>query len=182
MQFVTYMKAGIEGLKVFMPLLSAIKGKGLEKRHFAQIEKETGIDINLQKMNLKDLKSMGIHFGALLEKVKMISEGATRENQIKQTLEQLEAEVYNAAITILPYKDTYGLVVKGIDDYLMTLEEAEIKNAAMINSTFSRYYKDRMDRLERDIKDLIVFYSTWKSLQKLWAYLMPIFNQKDMNL
>jgi len=64
----------------------------------------------------------------------------------------------------------------------MTLEEAEIKNAAMINSTFSRYYKDRMDRLERDIKDLIVFYSTWKSLQKLWAYLMPIFNQKDMNL
>jgi len=83
MQFVTYMKAGIEGLKVYMPLLSAIKGKGLEKRHFAQIQKETGIDINLQKMNLKDLKSMGIHFGALLEKVKMISEGATRENQIK---------------------------------------------------------------------------------------------------
>jgi len=34
MQFITYIREGIEYLKDFLPLLLAIKAKGLEKRHF----------------------------------------------------------------------------------------------------------------------------------------------------
>ena len=87
MQFITYIRDGIEYLKDFLPLLLAIKAKGLERRHFQMIQHETGAEINLQKMSIADLVSMNIHKGLLLDKIKAIAENASKEHSIKVTLE-----------------------------------------------------------------------------------------------
>jgi len=47
MQFITYIREGIEYLKEILPLVLAIKAKGLEKRHFQMIFNETGAEINM---------------------------------------------------------------------------------------------------------------------------------------
>jgi hypothetical protein len=48
------------------------------------------------------------------------------------------------------------------------------------HSQYARYFKERIDRLEKELKEMISFFHTWKALQKIWAYLIPIFSQKDL--
>ena len=50
------------------------------------------------------------------------------------------------------------------------------------HNTFARYYRERIDRLCLELKKIIQFFTLWKDLQKYWAYLLPIFEHKDIAL
>jgi len=131
-------------------------------------------------MSIADLVNMNIHKGIVLDKIKAIAENASKEYSIKMTLEQVENDVYSTEIVIIPYRDTGSYIIKGIDDFILILEECEQKCASLSHSQFARYFKERIDRLEKELKEMITFYRIWKSLQKIWAYLTPIFSQKDL--
>lgn len=57
-------------------------------------------------MGLSQLKALDVHEGNPLERIKLISEAAAIEYQIKVTLEQIEIEVYRTECKIVPFKDT----------------------------------------------------------------------------
>ena len=47
-------------------------------------------------------------------------------------------------------------------------------------SAYARRYRDDSDRLIKTLKQLIKFFTLWKSLQKLWAYMTPIFYGSEL--
>ena len=46
----------------------------------------------------------------------------------------------------------------------------------MAHSPFAKHFKERIDKLEKELKEMIVFFGSWKDLQKFWSYLLPIFS------
>ena len=115
MSFISYIKLQLTFISEYLPLLIALKAKGLEKRHFLEIQNEAGVEINLYKMNLRDLTILNVHKGKALEKIKLIADHATKEHSIKLTLESVEQDVYTTNITLMAYKDTGSFVIRGID-------------------------------------------------------------------
>ena len=49
-----------------------------------------------------------------------------------------------------------------------------------MQSIYAKRFREDIDRLIKVIKQMIKFYSLWRSLQKLWAYMTPIFYGSDL--
>ena len=55
-QFMKYIMHSVEHFKEYMPLLSALRVKGLELRHIRKIRQEVGCDdLNLAKTSFRNL-------------------------------------------------------------------------------------------------------------------------------
>ena len=180
MSFVEYILKQIEHIKEFFPLLQALKAKGLERRHIVQINRELGTEISIKQTNFRWLSKRDLHKGKKLEKIKQITDTATKEHAIRLTLESVEAELENTNLRVEAYRDTGTSILRGLEDDLAQFQECDLKVSSIAHNQFAKVFKDRLDRIGRDLRFLIEFYSVWKDLQKYWAYLLPIFEQKDI--
>ena len=77
-----------------------------------------------------------------------------------------------------PYYGSYLLTE--IEADLTVMHECQLKATSISMSAFARRYRDDTDRLIKSLKQYIKFYTLWKSLQKLWAYMTPIFNGSEL--
>jgi len=143
--------------------------------------RELGLEMNPNKINLAWLSRQGVHKGKSLEVIKQIADVAQKENAIKLTLEQVDNEIQTTEIHAVQYKDTGTYILRGIDDDLAVFEECNTKVASITQNVFARVFKDKVERLSKELGFMIEFFTTWKNLQKYWAYLMPIFEQGDIS-
>lgn len=51
-----------------------------------------------------------------------------------------------------------------------------------MNNPYAKYFKEQTEKVEKDLKNMIDFFTTWKAVQKSWSYLLPIFSQKDIGI
>lgn len=73
-------------------------------------------------------------------------------------------------------------MLKGVDEDLATFRECELRIVAIAYSTYAKIFRDKIERLLKELKFVLNFFSYWKEVQKYWAYLLPIFSQKDIAL
>ena len=99
-----------------MPVLQALRVKGLEFRHLKRIRNEVGWeDLNLQKANFRSLVKKSIHTGKNFEIIKGISELASKEYAIRLSLEAVEKELESCKVNGQLYKETGSYILKGVD-------------------------------------------------------------------
>lgn len=58
--------------------------------------------------------------------------------------------------------------------------ECDLKITSIAHNAYARIFKDRIEHVQKDLKRIIYFFQVWNDLQKYWAYLLPIFCQKDI--
>ena len=181
MTFVDYMGKQIEKFSEYMPLLQALKIKGLEIRHIRKIREETDVkDFNMGRTNFRHLQKKDLHIGKKLEKIKVISDLAAKEYAIRLTIEAVDQELNTSMLNAQEYKETKSYILKGIEEDLNVFKECELRLTAIAYNPFAKIYRDRIERLVKDLKFFIDFYNCWRDVQKYWAYLLPIFKQKDI--
>ena len=99
MKFVDYILNQVERFKEYMPLLQALKVKGLEERHMKKIRIEIDDkDFNLRKTNFRQLAKHDYHKGKNLEQIKIISDLASKQYAILLTMQSVEKELETAMI------------------------------------------------------------------------------------
>lgn len=60
--------------------------------------------------------------------------------------------------------------------------ECELKITSISHNTSAKIFKERIERLLKDTRRMLYFFQIWNDLQKYWAYLLPIFKQRDISV
>ena len=114
--------------------------------------------------------------------IKAISDLASKEYAIRIALEAVEKELELCKIIPQEYKETKSYVLKNVDEDLALFKECELRIISIAYNSYAKIYKDKIERLLKDLKFVVNFFTHWKDVQKYWAYLMPIYSQKDIAL
>ena len=172
----------LEKFKEYMPMISSMRAKGLEKRHWNAMSKQLGFEgTDTQSMTLAHLIEMKLHEGPRLDVIKAVCEVAMREWAIKSTLDTLEAELKNVEFTVVKYKEASGsFMLKGLEELMLCFEEYTIKVMSLKTNAFSKPFAERIVKAEREFRTVVDVLDEWIKTQNSWIYLEPIFSQKDL--
>lgn len=72
--------------------------------------------------------------------------------------------------------------MRNLEEDLAQFAEAELKCTSIGHNAFAKHHRDKIEVITKDLRYLIAFFTVWRDLQKYWAYLLPIFEQKDIAL
>ena len=92
-QFATFIMREIENIRLYLPLLTCLKVKGLDRRHIQAITKAIGETLILGKINFRFLQSKDFHKGKKYDAIKQITDAASKEYAIRLTIEAVEIEL-----------------------------------------------------------------------------------------
>lgn len=89
----TYLIGELEKFKDYMPMITSLRSKGLEKRHWQMLSKQLGFEVEPTTLTLQKLIEKQMFEGKRLDIIKGVSEIAIKEYAIKTTLDALEHEL-----------------------------------------------------------------------------------------
>lgn len=86
-------------------MIQALRNPGMKARHFEELSKETGIQMELTPtLTFKSLVFLGVM--NYEDTVKAVAEAAAKEYLIEGALDKMMAEWETIIMEILPYKNT----------------------------------------------------------------------------
>lgn len=144
-QFANFIMKEIDHIREYLPLLQCLKVKGLDRRHLAQINKETGENLQLNKINFRWLCKKDLHKGRKFDMIKQITDAASKEHAIRLTIEAVEYEVENTKMTAIKYKDS--MILKNLPRDMANFTECDLKITSIAHNTFARYFKERIEQI-----------------------------------
>jgi dynein heavy chain len=133
MTLVNYLLRELERFKDYLPMIAAMRAKGLEKRHWNSMSRQLDLD-NLETLNLTlaHLIEMRLYEGQKLDMIKNISDVAMKEWAIKTTLDSLEGELRYVEFTVSKYKEpAVAYVLKGLEELITIFEDFVIKTVSL---------------------------------------------------
>jgi len=181
MNLLNYLYNKLEELKEYLPMIIALRTKGITDRHWRILSDMFNRDLDPSLINVRSLLTYKLYEPDKLSKIKGVSDIATKEYAIQTTLENLENEIKAAEFTPLKYKDTNTHILRGTDELISQFEEFSIKIAALRANQLSKNFNDRVSKVEKDIKIVEDVLEEWTKAQKSWMYLEPIFQSEDIS-
>ena len=176
--FAEFIIQELDHIREFLPLISCLKVKGLDRRHLMAISKEIGETIYLNKLNFRSLTKRELHKGRKFDAIKTITDAASKEYAIRLTIEAVEMEVDQSKLTVCKYKDSF--IFKNLLRDMSNFTECALKINSIGHNSSAKFFKERIERLQKELSRITHFYTIWNDLQKYWAYLLPIFAQRDI--
>ena len=76
------------------------------------------------------------------------------------------------------YQGSY--LFSDVESDLLVMKECLIKANSIVQSIYAKRHRADIETLIKNTKQMLKFYSLWKNLQKLWAYMTPIFYGSDL--
>jgi len=165
--------------KPYIPLIQAFRNPGLRDRHWEQISKELGTELNPNTFSsLNDLIKMNVHEN--LNKISSICDVAGKEYSIQASLDKMMSEWENQNLEISVYKDTGTYIMKISDELLHQLEDHIVLTQSMMFSPYKDPFIEQLTNWETKIKTTQAVLDEWMACQRSWLYLEPIFSSKDI--
>ena len=163
MTLVNYLLRELERFKEYLPMIAAMRAKGLEKRHWQQMTRQLDQD-NLETSNLTlaHLIEMRLFEGPKLEMIKTVSDIAMKEWAIKTTLDSLEGELRVVEFTVNKYKEpAVAYVLKGLDELIGIFEDFVIKTVSLRQNQFAKVFSERILKIEKEFKMIVDVLEEW---------------------
>jgi dynein heavy chain len=143
-------------------MLQALKNPGLRDRHWTIISTKVGTAINPEHpLTLNQLKGGQLHKGKNLKTITSISEQASKEMIIEQTLDLLEKEWKVMHFSIGLYKNSEIKVLKGVDEIYIVLEDNILKMQTIRASPYIEAFRDRIMTWEYKLKMIAEVLDEW---------------------
>lgn len=85
-----------------MPVIVALRARGLEERHFKEMSvKLGGVNIDPINLTMADLKKLGLTEGSSLDVIRSVADVAMREDNVRGAIDSLELELVNMKADIM---------------------------------------------------------------------------------
>ena len=178
MTLVNYLIRELDRFKDYMPMIGAMRAKGLEKRHWMNLARSLDFDsLDTPQLTLATLIETRLFEGPKLEMIKTVSDIAMKEWAIKTTLDGLDSELRNIDFTVSKYKEpSNNFVLKGLDEVMTTFEDFVVKTVSLKQNQFAKVFSERIIKIEKEFKMIVDVLEEWIKTQKNWIYLEPIFS------
>eukprot|EP01062_Namystynia_karyoxenos_P076714 TRINITY_DN7573_c0_g3_i1.p1 TRINITY_DN7573_c0_g3~~TRINITY_DN7573_c0_g3_i1.p1 ORF type:complete len:4614 (+),score=1785.85 TRINITY_DN7573_c0_g3_i1:132-13973(+) len=181
-------KEKLEQFLPHIPLVTALREKGIKPRHWQQIGAMIGMDPKdvktrlggkdhpVDELTLKWLVEKGL--GEKLLEVQALAEGASKEWRLEDQLEKMKAEWKNKQFELKPYQDTRML--HSVDDIQQLLDDHIVKTQMILGSLDVKHIEDNVRTWEETLLRMRSVIDEWLKCQNMWYYLEPIFSSVDI--
>jgi dynein heavy chain len=178
------LKAELEDFMPIMPLVTSLRNPGMRARHWTELTKVTGKDMEVcpkDEFTLTKLKELNLdETPQSLEAVTKVCDVAGKEYAIEQALDKMEAEWKGVNLEIVEYRETQTYVLKGFDEIQQLLDDHIVMTQSMSFSPFKGPFAQRIDEWEKLLVLMSDIFEEWLKCQRSWMYLEPIFSSEDI--
>ncbi|XP_050526602.1 dynein axonemal heavy chain 12 isoform X2 [Daktulosphaira vitifoliae] len=165
--------------KQYLPIIGIMCNPALKERHWQEMSEIMGFDLTPNAgTNLS--KIIDYHLEPLIPQFDVISVGATKEEQLKKSLNKMKEEWQTISLSTSPYKGTKINIISGLDDIQMIIDDHLIKTISMRGSAFVKPIAAEVKEWFDLINRINMTLEEWAKVQIKWLYLMPIFSSKDI--
>ena len=180
----TTVAASIAGeLKTFLqemiPLMTLVCTPGLKDRHWEEINKITGLDVErTPALSLYDIADF--HLEHYVEQIEETCITAVKEFSLEKALMNMEAEWETVDFTCKAYRETGTYILAEIDEVQQLLDDQIVKIQAMRSSRYIKPFAARASAWEKLLRNVEEIIENWLKVQGTWLYLEPIFSSDDI--
>lgn len=201
------MKTQIEEYRPTIELLKDILNPGMRQRHWDLLALETGISsiylrnsillwfynkkqhrfsiflgvhiILSQSLTLKKCLEMGV--GKYADKLKQISDTASKEYTIELALNEIVKYWENVKLQFIPYEDTGTFIMKMSDEEIKMLNDHISLIQQLSQSSFKEVFEEQLVQWENSLTFVKIVIDGWNQLQKYIIYfeVQTITNKKN---
>jgi dynein heavy chain len=167
------LKTRLERFKINLPLINALCNPGLNSRHWNEIEQLLDDDILPNKeTSLRELIKKSKLIEKNLDKLKEISELASKEYALEQALLKMKKDWESISFILVSYKDTDVLILSSFDEIQAILDDHLVKTNTMKHSPFVQPFEKSVTKWFNELVYIIfrIFFSEFKS-NKITIYL-----------
>ncbi|GAB0099121.1 Dynein heavy chain [Sergentomyia squamirostris] len=172
-------KEVVDEFKTHMPIVRTLGNSGMKERHWEQVSEIIGFPIKISTdLTLERIIEYGLD--DYISKFQVISESATKENNLEKAMTKMVDEWTDMAFTINPYRDSGTFILSAIDDIQILLDDHIIKTQTMKNSPYIKPFAKEILAWETTLVLLQDILDSWLKVQSNWMYLEPIFSSPDI--
>lgn len=167
-------------VKEFRPalnLMGIMCCDALLKRHWDEMSEIAGFDV-MPDAAATLRKYINMNLQSNIEKFEITCASAIKEKQLKENLENMQAEWSNLKFSTCLYKDTGYIILTQLDDIHAILDDHIMKTLSMRGSIFIKPYEEKIKMWYQNITRLSKTLEMWGTVQSQWLYLLPIFSSK----
>ena len=124
---------------------------------------------------------MGLHEPEKLDVIKVISETATKEYAVQQSLESLEKDMKSVEFEFEMAPDGVTRLCKHIGDINYKFDEFFLRVNVLKTNPHMKNFYEKLLELERTIKGVQEALAEWAVFQRNWLYLQGVFNKNSIS-
>ncbi|CAG0897967.1 unnamed protein product [Cyprideis torosa] len=169
----------IEEFREHLPLVHTLCNPGLRDRHWEQVSEivgytlEAGPDLTLAKL-------IDLSLEEYIAKFQGISDSATKEHRLEQSMENMVSEWTDMEFLLEPHRETGTHILTGVEDIQVLLDDHIVKTQTMRGSPFVKPFQKEVSEWEAKLVLLQDIVDEWMSVQATWLSLEPIFSSPDI--
>lgn len=133
-------KNRIDQFKTHMPIVQTLGNPGMKERHWEQVSEIIGFPIKIAPdLTLEKVIDYGLD--DYISRFEVISESATKENNLEKAMIKMVNEWADMAFVVLPYRDTGTYILSAVDDIQVLLDDHIIKTQTMKSSLYIKPFE-----------------------------------------
>ncbi|XP_046403326.1 dynein axonemal heavy chain 7 [Ischnura elegans] len=169
----------IKGFKEHLPIVQTLGNPGMKARHWEQVSEIVGFPIKPgPELTLAKIIDYGLN--DYIPRFEVISESASRENQLEKAFIKMTSEWESLEFVVIPYRDSGTHIITQVDDIQSLLDEHLMKTQTMRGSPFIKPFEKSIAEWEAKLMMLQEILDSWTKVQSTWLYLEPIFSSPDI--
>jgi len=170
-------KAEIDEFRPKVPLMVALRKKGMKERHWEQVSQKVGFKV-FPEEGFTFAKALDMGLMSNVDALVEIGEKAHNEHGIETMLETMLEAWEKIFFNMLPFKQTW--IIRGYDEINQTLDEHILQTQAMQFSPFKKPFEERIDEWNHKLLHMSSILEEWAKCQGQYMYLQPIFDSPDI--
>ena len=173
------LKTTVGDFKTTLPIVNCLRAPGLKARHWEQIHKVAGFEIENQNLTMAELMNRGIT--DKVEQIEIIATEAINENVLQGMLSKVAADWKDMDFELKSYKEIKDVwIIGAVDDVFQLLDDSLVTIGAIMGSRYVGAIRDNVETWHKKLLLLQATLDQWLECQKTWMYLEPIFAAPDI--
>jgi dynein heavy chain, axonemal len=178
----------VERFRPKVPVLRALKKKGLKTQHLQEISRAIGSELAPDR-NFTFTEALELGVLNYSDKIVEIGERASKEYVIEVNLEKMKREWEAISFEVVPYKPTkdkgpeqaQNYVVRSYEAISNKLDEHIVNTQTLQFSPYKRPFEEELAEWDGKLRLMSDVVDEWIKFQQQWMYLQPIFDSPDIS-
>ncbi|CAD7698753.1 unnamed protein product [Ostreobium quekettii] len=172
----------IDDFLEMLPLFQSLAHKSMRERHWTDIMKITGKELNLAEDVFKLQHILDCNILDFRDDVEELASAAVKEEQIEVKLKVVDGEWEDLNLSFAEYKTRGPVILKGSDtaELVEKLEDSQMTLGSMATNRYSAPFREEVHEWIVKLSTVSEIVEQWLMVQSMWMYMEAVFSGGDI--